>query len=144
MKLIQFGAECGSTKAGSAIAKFQNKLNKIFFDKESDSNFFKSYEFLSIVLRVSGKHKNFNGEGPEFLKKSRGRNVLTIDLTIPQAVWESKSSREFGEYIRNGVVECFGLLKQKALNNKEVLSQDVLEMSFNNGLDQFNEFIGSL
>ena len=94
MYMIQFGVQSGSNQAGKAISPYHVLLNKIFYQKQDGSDYFKTLLFLSIVFRVSGKHQDFESEGAEFLQKSASRNVYTIDFTIPQERWQNKTDVE--------------------------------------------------
>ncbi len=141
MKLIQFSSQNGSTQAGDAIWPYQKELNSIFFNEKSDLKLFKSYEYFTIVFRVSGKNRDFGNEGPEYLKKSRGRNVITIDLSIPELRWLNISKKELGLYLINGIHECFELLKEKANKHKEITDENKLDEIFINGKNKFIEYI---
>ena len=137
MYMIQFGAQCGSTQADKAIGSYHILLNKIFYQKQDGSDYFKTLLFLSIVFRVSGKHQDFGSEGAEFLQKSASRNVYTIDFAIPQERWQNKTDVELRSYIAEGVRSCFDLLKQKVLELDEVNNIDKLERDFEHGMTQF-------
>ena len=144
MKLIQFSSQNGSTKGGDTIWPYQQKLNEIFFNEENNFKIFNSYEFLSIVFRVSGKNKDFGSEGPEYLKKSKGRNVLTIDLSIPELRWLNISKKEFGLYLNNAIQECITLLEEEANKQKEIIDKNILDEQFKAGINNFIEYINEL
>lgn len=137
MYMMQIGGHSGSNQAGKIIRPYHVLLNKIFYQKQDESDYFKTLLFLSIVFRVSGKHRNFGSEGAEFLQKSDGRNVYTIDLAIPQERWQNKTDAELRSYIAKGVRSCFDLLKQKAIEVGEVINEDKLERDFEYGMTQF-------
>ncbi|WP_201511869.1 hypothetical protein [Psychrobacter alimentarius] len=137
MYMIQFGAQSGSTQADKTIGSYHILLNKIFYQKQGESDYFKTLLFLSIVFRVSGKHQDFESEGAESLQKSASRNVYTIDFTIPQERWQNKTDVELRSYIAEGVRSCFDLLKQKAIELGEVIDEDKLERDFEYGMKQF-------
>ncbi|WP_218690415.1 hypothetical protein [Psychrobacter sp. BF1] len=137
MYMIQIGVHSGSNQAGKAISPYHVLLNKIFYQKQDTSDYFKNLLFLSIVFRVSGKHQDFESEGAEFLQKSDGRNVYTIDLVIPQERWQNKTDLELRSYIAEGVRTCFELLKEKVIEIDEVIDEYKLERDFEHGMTQF-------
>ena len=61
MRMIQFGSENGSTKAGDTIWPYQLKLNKIFYSDDLEASEATTLEGMSIVFRVSGKTKISTG-----------------------------------------------------------------------------------
>ena len=137
MYMIEFSGQSGGSQAGKATRPYHILLNRIFYQKQDSSDYFKTLLFLSIVFRVSGKHQDFESEGAEFLQKSASRNVYTIDFTIPQERWQNKTDVELRSYIAEGVRSCFDLLKQKAIELGEVIDEDKLERDFEYGMTQF-------
>ena len=89
----------GGSQAGKATRPYHILLNRIFYQKQDESDYFETLLFLSIVFRVSGKHQDFKSEGAEFLQKSASRNVYTIDFAIPQERWQNKTDVELRLYI---------------------------------------------
>lgn len=137
MYMIEFSAQCGSTQAGKAIGAYHVLLNKIFYQKQDNSDYFKTVVFLSIIFRVSGKHQDFGSEGPEYLKKVRNQNIYTIDLAIPETSWQNKTDEEMRAYIAEGVRTCFNMLKEKVKTLDEVIDEDKLDHDFEYGMGQF-------
>lgn len=137
MYIIEFSGQSGGSQAGKATRPYHILLNKIFYQKQNESDYFKTLLFLSIVFRVSDKHQDFESEGAEFLQKSASRNVYTIDFAIPQERWQNKTDVELRSYIAEGVRSCFDLLKQKVLELDEVNNIDKLERDFEHGMTQF-------
>lgn len=138
--MIGFAVQTGGG-AGKAFRAYHPMLNRIFYKKELDTQvceYFYTLQCFSIIFRVALKATDFNGgEGPEFLKKVRNKPIYTIDLTIPEHAWKGKSDREFRPYVADGVRQCFELLKQKALKNKEIKDLEKLERDFEIGIQQF-------
>ena len=56
MYMIEFSGQSGGGQAGKAIRTYHILLNRIFYQKQDSSDYFKTLLFLSIVFRVSGKH----------------------------------------------------------------------------------------
>ena len=138
MKLIQFGAQNGCSKAGNTIRPYQIKLNEIFFNPESESGL-KTLDGMSIVFRVSGKNQDFGSEGAEYLEKSKGRKFITIDFAIPQSRWQDMAQIEFAHYLVKGIEECFSLLINFAVNMNEIEDKDVIKKEFYDGMELFKQ-----
>ena len=137
MYMIEFSAQCGSSQAGKAIAHYHVLLNRIFYQKQDSSDYFKTHEFFSIIFRVSGKHQDFKSEGAERLKKVRGENIYTIDFVIPEERWQNKTDEQLRVYIAEGVRTCYQMLKEKVMALDEVIDEDKLDQDFEYGMEQF-------
>ncbi|MBR0573674.1 MULTISPECIES: hypothetical protein [Pasteurellaceae] len=140
MSLIGFSAQiCAYNKESQRIFGASHVLlNRIFLSDEKMCGYFKNLEYFSIIFRICGKEGDFDGgEGPEFLKKVRGEQVYTIDLTIPVSAWQNKTEIEIREYLVNGISQCFELLKKKAIKIKEVIDEEKLDNDFKLGLQKY-------
>lgn len=84
MTIFRVGSEVGGREAGSALKFAQISMNNVFFFNPDLGSYFRTIKFFALAFRVSGKAKDFNGEGPEFLKKPRGKNFYAVDFTIPK------------------------------------------------------------
>ncbi|WP_230659106.1 hypothetical protein [Psychrobacter sp. I-STPA10] len=135
--MIEFSGQSGGSKAGKATRPYHVLLNQIFYQKQDSSDYFKTLLFLSIVLRVSGKHRDFGSEGAEFLQKSDSRNVYTIDFAIPEERWQNKTDEQLRTYIAEGVRVYYQLLKEKVMTLDEVIDEDKLDHDFEYGMEQF-------
>lgn len=142
MNLIEFSAQIGY-KTDKRFQQYHSLLNSIFYTKrpretKEPSEYFHTLLFLSIVFRVAGDPTDFDGgEGPEFLKKSRGKPIYTIDLVIPARNWQEKTDAQLREYVAKGVRDCFSLLREKAIKAKEVIDLEKLDADFEYGMGQF-------
>jgi hypothetical protein len=144
MKFIQFGSENGSTQAGNTIRPLQVKLNSLFYKSNEEGSYFKNFNFLSIVFRVSGKNKDFNFEGAERLQKSSGRKALTIDYSIPEYRWKQASPKEFGTYVGEGVKSCFAQLRNELIKLDDVERLLEIDNRFKIGMENFGAFVNTL
>ncbi|MCP4297488.1 MAG: hypothetical protein GY786_17965 [Proteobacteria bacterium] len=137
MSMIQFSAQMGCSNSDKVIGPYHLLLNEIFYKDEKKIGYFKELDYLSIIFRVSGKVRDFDSEGPEFLKKVRGKSIYTIDFTISQENWQDKNDNELRKYINKGVETCFQLLKDKVHGKGEILDEEKLNNDFNEGMKIF-------
>jgi hypothetical protein len=138
MSMIDFGASTGSSEAGNRIRPFVKELFEIFYEKKTDVTYFKTLEKLHIAFLVSGKNKDYEGEGPEGLQKVRGRNILIIYCAIPENRWQGVPDKEFRNYLSIAVDECFKILFSKARTMKEIVDEEHFISDFDEGIACFN------
>ncbi len=133
------------TQVGERDSKESQKVNMLgraiaktfFYDFyfSNQTGYFKTLELFWIGVRVAGKTNNFDGaEGPEFLKKARGKPYYTIDLVIPEHRWKGVEFNEFRSYFLDGVRQCFELMVAKAKKDKELVNEEKLRHDFEAGM----------
>lgn len=142
MSLIEFSVQMNANNNDLRVwtRKHHVLLNKIFLKNDSLNGYFKNLEFFSIIFRISGEAegRDFNGgSGPEFLKKVRGKQIYTIDLTVPVFAWKDKNEQQLRQYLADGVCQCFELLKEKARKAKEIIDEEKLDNDFQAGIQRF-------
>ena len=85
---------------------------------------------LSIVLRVSGKVRDFGGDGPELLEYLKRDSEVTVDYVIPESKWRGVDGTEIKLNVIQGIFTCLELLVEKAesldlLTHKEILTGEI-------------------
>lgn len=139
MPLIDFGAKTGSTDAGRTIRPYLKELFQIFYEDNSNTDYFSGIEKFHIAFLVSGKNKDFGSEGTEGLKKVRGRPVIIVYFAIPQSRWKDAKESVFREYLANSVRECFLALCEKARKTGSILDEKNLQKDFETGMALFEK-----
>jgi len=134
MPIFRVGAENGGKEAGDATSFMHKALNNVFFFDPKLVGYFKSVEFFILALRVSGKTKDFGGEGPEYLKKVRGKNLYAIDLTVPEDKWKDVPFDDLRLYMVESVKQCFELCVAKARAAIELRDEAKLRADFEAGI----------
>lgn len=142
MSLIEFSVQMNASDNDLRVwtRKYHLFLNRIFYLNDDLNDYFNNLEFFSIIFRISGeaKDRDFNGgSGPEFLKKVRGEQIYTIDLTVPVSAWKDKNEQQLRQYLADGVCQCFELLKEKARKAKEIIDEEKLDNDFQAGMQRF-------
>lgn len=136
MPIFRVGSENGGHEAGDALNFAQKALNNVFFFGPNLGPYFKTLDFFILALRVSGRTKDFKGEGPEYLKKIKGKPYIAIDLTIPENRWKDVPFNELRQYVVDGVRQCFELCFDKAKKSGELLNEAKLRADFEAGIQE--------
>lgn len=138
--MIDFGAQVSGGESDKAISPFHIKLLELFYDPPELNGYFVTLKEFQIVFRVSGEGNDFDGDGPEFLKVSKKRKVISVDLTVPESKWKGRTKDEFKDYISTNVKKCFTLLLAKALELNEVVDQEKLIHDFSSSIQEFDSW----
>ena len=132
---FQVSAQYGDPKASDIIFPIQKSLNQ-FFGSEMDEVYLKGVDKLSVVLRVSGKIRDFGAEGPERLKCLKKDKEITIDLAVPESAWRGKRPEDVKSYLRNGFEKSVALLLQRAEKEKWVVDRSKVDEVFVSAFDE--------
>ncbi len=140
MAIFSMGVQGGerSPKGIDQVAMLARAVLKTFryeYFLTNLTGYFKTLTFFWIGVRVAGESNNFDGaEGPEFLKKARGKPHYTIDLVIPEHRWKGVGFDEYRSYFLDGVRQCFELMVAKAKKDKELVDEEKLRHDFEAGM----------
>jgi hypothetical protein len=118
------------------------RLNEIF-ESRLRTDYGTNVTQLAIILRVSGKVRDFKTEGPERLFFRRKGKYLEIDLAIPRKAWEGKSIDESRAYLFNGLRATFAVLKARLLKVDKSADVKSWEADFESCLEQFRSEAGA-
>ena len=126
---IQISGQYGDPRADKEIWPIQKQLNDLFEKNLSPENN-RSKLMLSIVLRVSGKVRDFGGDGPELLKYLKKDSEVTVDYVIPESKWRRVGRTEIKRNLIKEIFACLELLVEKAetlnlLSQKEILIGEI-------------------
>lgn len=114
----------GSSEADKAVGFLLSELYEIFDQPICEPKKFMKIDALYVVFLVSGRHKNYKSEGPENLKKIRGKNELIVYYAIPEERWDGIPVESLRTYMSEAIFECSKLLLEKAKKMKEIDSFD--------------------
>jgi hypothetical protein len=137
--MIDFGAQMGSMECQKIVSPYKRELLEIFSGNEDMNGYFINLVKLLIVFRVSGKNKNFGGEGPDCLEFIKSEKILGIDLLIPQERWKNQAPANIRKYLSESVRECFSQLVKKAQDLGEVRDEEKLLLDFEKGIVKFEK-----
>ena len=110
---IVISGQYGDPRSDKHIWPIQKLLNDLFKSNLTEDNNESNLTF-SVVLRVSGKVRNFGGEGPERFEYLRTDSTLAVDLVIPEIKWQGIEPQVIEQTVVYGVHECIKLLIEEA------------------------------
>ena len=82
------------------IFPLQRELNQAL-GEISSTDYFRTIERLTVIFRVSGDARDFEGDGPERLRYIKKENELTADLVIPADKWKVVPETALRIYIKD-------------------------------------------
>ncbi len=136
--MIEISAQYGDPKAADKIWPLHRKLNELF-EAYAGNKYFRTVEKLTIVLRVSGRVRDFGREGPERLKFLKRDKELTVDLVIPDERWRDTSNDEFRRYLTEAVQAALLRLVDVARQKGELIQPDVLTSDLRKVMSAFQD-----
>ena len=86
----------------------------------------------AVVLRVDGSLDKFGDQGLARLRFAKAKRYITIDIQIPEEVWQPMSAVQtknyLAEQVRSAILCCVErLVKEKCLVNRALLHAQVDE-----------------
>ena len=134
--MIVISAQHGDPRSTDTIWPLHRQLNKLFEEFVQDTHC-ESVDKFGIVFRVSGKVRDFGGEGPERLKRLRKDKEVTIDFVIPEERWRGVPEDEVRSYVASQVRVAFGQLIERVEEDKEPIDSGAVLGSFEKAMEQF-------
>ena len=114
---ISIGADCGGPEAiRVANAKFPLYKALSQYVKSTHCDGIDQY---ALVLRVDGTLDQFGPEGIFRLRLSKAKRYITVDIQIPQSLWEPMSDAQLRYYLAEqcsaAIKSCVSRLKQERM-----------------------------
>lgn len=91
----------------------------------------------AIVLRVDGSLDRFGDEGFTRLRYAKARRYITVDVQIPEAVWQPMSKSQFRSYIAHQVKGAVALCAAKLRQNKHAVAEEELYAEIEAGINEY-------
>lgn len=135
---VQISGHYGDPKADRFFNPLKKKLNDLFQSKVGGV-YFRSIVLLGIVIRVSGKVRDFGSKGPERLKYVNKENAITIDLVFSVDMWQGVESSVLAEAVYDGISKCLSMMVEKSKELNELMEEDKLNSALNEVLELFKE-----
>jgi hypothetical protein len=110
---IQISGHYGDPKADNLFWPIQKSLNDCF-TKHIIGVYFNALSLFSIVLRVSGKVRDFGSDGPGRMKHLKKNSEITIDMVFAENFWNGTDSENLKAGVAEGIRECIRLMIERA------------------------------
>lgn len=112
--------------ARKLIFPLQHELNQALGEISSNDHF-RSIERITIIFRISGDARDFEGDGPERLRYLKKGNELTADLVIPASKWKFVPTKALRIYIKDNFNVIWNWMIEKAESLEE--GKDIQSLS---------------
>ena len=114
---ISIGADCGGPEA-ARVAEAKTPLFKAF-SRYVKSTHCSGIDEYALVLRVDGPLTQFGPEGIFRLRLAKAKRYITVDIQIPQSVWEPMSPLQLRAYLAKqsaaAMKACVSRLKKERM-----------------------------
>jgi hypothetical protein len=104
---ISIGAQSGGPEA-TLLPKLKVPLAQAFREHVSSTHCSAIDEY-ALVLRVDGSLDKFGPEGLTRIRFAKARRYITLDIQVPEPVWQPLSSQEAKEYLVRQVREALAV-----------------------------------
>jgi len=112
---ISIGCECGGPEASIIgdikVALFHALLRHV------TSSHCEAVDEYGLVLRVDGSLQKYGEEGLSRLRFAKSRRYITIDIQIPEVVWQPMNKQQLKAYlvcqVKAAVVACINRLQKE-------------------------------
>lgn len=125
--IISIGCQAGGPEA-AFIGELKVSLYRAL-SKHVTSTHCSAIDEYAVVLRVDGTLDKFGEEGLAHLRFAKAHRYITVDIQIPETVWQPMSTQQLKAYlalqVKNGIFACASrLIKEKyAVAAQELQSQ---------------------
>ena len=124
MSIVSIGADCGGPEAG-LVGALKVPLYQALERRVTSSHCAAVNEY-AIVLRVDGSVQKFGVEGLARLRFTKARRYITVDVQIPEAAWQGKSTSQLKHYISGRVAEAVGACVARLKKEKHHVQESLL------------------
>jgi hypothetical protein len=135
-EIWSFGADCGDSVAGSAIAP-QRLALRLLFNQQVRKPYSDEIHELSFVLRVDGEISSWHFKGCERLRISRRGRYITVDIGVPESRWHVIKEADLRSYLAACVGEGVELMIAKFQKERITLDESRLRRHVSAALDLY-------
>lgn len=91
----------------------------------------------ALVLRVDGSLDKFGDEGLARLRFAKAKRYITIDIQIPEYIWQPMSEVQTAQYLATQVQTAIRACTQRLVKEKCPVDTDTLNKEINLGIDSY-------
>ena len=124
---ISIGCDAGGPET-RAVADLKIPLYRALL-KHVTSSHCEAVDQYALVLRIDGTIAKFGEEGVTRLRFAKARRYITVDIQIPEAVWQPMTEQMFKAYlaaqVTKAVSTCVDRLRREkcAVSSSELMAQ---------------------
>ena len=105
--------------------------------KHLSSTHCKAIDQYAIVLRIDGSLDKFGEEGLTRLRFAKSHRYISVDIQIPESVWQPLNYFESKAYLVQQVRSAMNMFIARLMKEKSVIAQDRLWEQINAGISEF-------
>ena len=91
----------------------------------------------AIVLRVDGSLEQFGDEGFARLRYAKARRYITVDVQIPEAIWQPMSKHQFRSYIAHQVKGAIAVCAARLRRDKHAVAEKELYAEIEAAINEY-------
>jgi len=91
----------------------------------------------AIVLRVDGSLDKFGEEGLARLRFAKARRYITVDIQIPEAVWQPMSKSQTQAYLANQVRSAINMCVSRLIKEKYAVAEERLQVQVEAAINEY-------
>jgi hypothetical protein len=139
--VISVGCQAGGPEVGF-VGDLKVPLYRALA-KHVTSSHCSAIDEYAIVLRVDGSLDKFGDEGFTRVRYAKARRYITVDVQIPEAVWQPMSKHQFRSYlayqVKGAVAVCVARLRRDKHAVAENDLYEEIEAAINEYLEVAND-----
>ena len=122
---ISIGCEGGGPETKS-VCQLKVPLDRAL-RKHVTSSHCSAVDSYGLVIRVDGSLAKYGAEGLARLRFAKARRSITVDIQIPEAVWQCKATPELRAYIAAQVKLALAACVERLLKEKQDVAVESLK-----------------
>ena len=133
--VISIGCQAGGPEVGF-ISDLKVPLYRALA-KHVTSSHCSAVDEYAIVLRIDGSLDRFGDEGFARLRYAKARRYITVDVQIPEAVWQPMSKPQFRSYIAHQVKGAIALCTARLRQDRHAVSEKDLYAEIEAAINEY-------
>ncbi|RBP49348.1 hypothetical protein [Arenicella xantha] len=129
---------CQSSGPNNGIGKIKVDLYKLIY-KFCTSTYCSEVDHYALVLRVGGRHTDYDEEKIWKLRRHKKDRYIGIDIDIPKSVWTKKTTDELKVYLSEKVIEAVEIMILRLRKDKVEIEEKYLLNDLRNAISEFNK-----
>lgn len=135
--IISIGGQAGGPKDGG-IKSIKVDLYKSL-KKYCKSTYCNEVDQYAPVLRVDGEFAKFGPEAITHLRFAKKKRYITVDIQIPENVWQPKSKNEIKLYLSDKLQEAIKICVRRLQKDNLEVNETQLFSEIDFAISEFNQ-----
>lgn len=133
--IISIGAQMGGPEP-CLIGDLKIPLYRAL-SKHVTSTHCSAIDEYAIVLRVDGSLDKFGEEGLARLRFAKARRYITVDIQIPETVWQPMSKSQTLAYLANQVRSAITMCVSRLNKEKYAVAEELLRVQVETAINEY-------